>query len=422
MKYSPIFLFSLMFSIMPNSLAAQWYVETSQMDSHFSDYSLNATGTADTSLESFSGVGDYSFGLGYLIPFKSLEERLLPDAKPALIRLGVGLGFDQMNLKTNSIINNVPHAVNYDMAQIQGRLGLYLTPVLFSSTKSGTKKPKVALDLHGGLTHNRYTKAIRQHQNTSIDLTEGNVFKDSNNAYFYGAGLQFFVGPNTQLYARYSMENTFDIKEKLNSTATQSYGLDKTKLTLGLLIDLRRASKMRKQQQQRMDAFDESLAELQATKDPQEMLAYDDSALKARIGKLEQLLNNEPGSGSAYAEAPQRHIKGHLMFDAFDFIEFQLNSHKLDESKNQTKLYNLAKFLRDHPNTLVKLVGYADISGDTEYNLILSQKRADRVKEHLHNNFGIATNRMLAVGAGETLQFSSDDRTYNRVTQILILE
>jgi outer membrane protein OmpA-like peptidoglycan-associated protein len=410
MKHLTIFLFNLLFLIMPISLAAQWYVEISQMDSHFSDYSLNVAGNPDTTVESFSGVRDNSFGLGYLIPFKSLEERLVPDAEPSLIRLGVGLGFDQLNLKTNSVINNVSHSVNYDMAQVQGRLGLYLTHKLFSSNESGTKNPKIplalhgiALDLHGGLAYNRYTAAIRQHQNTTVDLTAGSVFKDNYGAYFYGAGLQFFVGPNTQLYARYTMENAFNIEEKINSAASQNYGFDKTKLTLGLLIDLERANKMRKKQQQRMKDFDALVAKMQAN-ESQDMLA------------------NESVSDSVYAQVPLRHIKGHLTYEAFDFVEFQFNSYELDESKNKNKLSNLAKFLADHPNTLVKLVGYADISGVIEHNLILSQKRADSVKEYLHNNYEIDNNRMLAVGAGETLQFSSDDYTYNRVTQILILE
>jgi outer membrane protein OmpA-like peptidoglycan-associated protein len=199
------------------------------------------------------------------------------------------------------------------------------------------------------------------------------------------------------------MENAFNIEEKINSAASQNYGFDKTKLTLGLLIDLERANKMRKKQQQRMKDFDALVAKMQAN-ESQDMLA------------------NESVSDSVYAQVPLRHIKGHLTYEAFDFVEFQFNSYELDESKNKNKLSNLAKFLADHPNTLVKLVGYADISGVIEHNLILSQKRADSVKEYLHNNYEIDNNRMLAVGAGETLQFSSDDYTYNRVTQILILE
>ena len=423
MKYTHIPLYLFVFLILPSSLMAQWYVETSLTDSQFDDYSLNVTGATTSTIQSFSGVRDISFGLGYLIPFKSLEERLMPDAKPALIRLGVGLGFDQLNLKTNTVVNRVAHATNYDMAQVQGRLGLHLTPVLFSSTKSGTKMPKVALELLGGVAHNRYTTAVRQHQNSSVDLTEGSVFKDSYNAYFYGAGLQFFVAPNTQLYARYSMETPFEISEAPVANGTQSYNLDKTKLSLGVVIDLRRANKARKQQQERLDTFEASLDEVQAA-NQMHTPAYDDSALKQRLAKLEQMGRGNTGmtGETAYSENPQYHIKGHLSFAAFDQVNFALNSATVDVSEHKDMLARLAKFLKAHPNTHVKLVGYADITGGTEHNLVLSQQRADRVAEYLHKTHRIDAMRIHAIGAGETLQFSSDKNAHNRRTQILILE
>jgi hypothetical protein len=40
------------------------------------------------------------------------------DYKPPLMRLGVGIGFEQMNLKTNAVINEVAFA--YKMERIHG--------------------------------------------------------------------------------------------------------------------------------------------------------------------------------------------------------------------------------------------------------------------------------------------------------------
>jgi outer membrane protein OmpA-like peptidoglycan-associated protein len=47
------------------------------------------------------------------------------------------------------------------------------------------------------------------------------------------------------------------------------------------------------------------------------------------------------------------------------------------------------------------VVGHTDGTGSREYNLKLSQQRADAIREALINPFGIAPNRIEAVGLGE---------------------
>lgn len=47
------------------------------------------------------------------------------------------------------------------------------------------------------------------------------------------------------------------------------------------------------------------------------------------------------------------------------------------------------------------VVGHADATGKREYNLNLSQKRADAIREALVTTFGVPPQRVLAVGLGE---------------------
>lgn len=62
---------------------------------------------------------------------------------------------------------------------------------------------------------------------------------------------------------------------------------------------------------------------------------------------------------------------------------------------------SLAAFLADYPNTEVLLGGHTDSIGSAEYNLALSQKRADAVKRALIVR-GVAADRITAKGFGES--------------------
>jgi outer membrane protein OmpA-like peptidoglycan-associated protein len=59
------------------------------------------------------------------------------------------------------------------------------------------------------------------------------------------------------------------------------------------------------------------------------------------------------------------------------------------------------QWLKDHPNVRLTLAGFTDIRGDIVYNLALSQRRAQTVKQELIRR-GIAENRIVyATGWGE---------------------
>lgn len=58
--------------------------------------------------------------------------------------------------------------------------------------------------------------------------------------------------------------------------------------------------------------------------------------------------------------------------------------------------------LEQVPGSLLEIVGHTDATGSADYNLLMGQKRADAVKRHLADNFGISLYRMFTVSYGKT--------------------
>ena len=58
--------------------------------------------------------------------------------------------------------------------------------------------------------------------------------------------------------------------------------------------------------------------------------------------------------------------------------------------------------MSQYENTVVTVEGHTDNSGSDALNQQLSQARANAVKEALVSNFGIAAERVTALGYGET--------------------
>ena len=75
-------------------------------------------------------------------------------------------------------------------------------------------------------------------------------------------------------------------------------------------------------------------------------------------------------------------------------ILFPWNDH--DEPSNPNTLDDNVQWLKDHANDRFYIEGYASSRGDLGYNLTLSKRRADWVKQTLISK-GIAENRIVSV-------------------------
>ncbi|WP_136656899.1 OmpA family protein [Nitratireductor sp. XY-223] len=104
-------------------------------------------------------------------------------------------------------------------------------------------------------------------------------------------------------------------------------------------------------------------------------------------------------------------------------VTFALNQAQIDPSFFQT-LNSVAIVLSKYNQTLVDVYGYTDSTGSAQYNLDLSQRRAQSVSSYLSAQ-GIDPRRMYVVGFGEERPIASNaseaGRAQNRRVEIQIV-
>jgi outer membrane protein OmpA-like peptidoglycan-associated protein len=87
-------------------------------------------------------------------------------------------------------------------------------------------------------------------------------------------------------------------------------------------------------------------------------------------------------------------------------------------------LNQAVKVLEAYPDVKLEISGHTDNVGKAEYNLELSQKRADAVRDYLVGK-GIAADRLTSVGYGMDKPITSNktkaDKAQNRRTEFQLI-
>ena len=95
-----------------------------------------------------------------------------------------------------------------------------------------------------------------------------------------------------------------------------------------------------------------------------------------------------------------------------DGIQFALNSSDLSEA-SKTNLNDLAKTLKKYDDTNILIEGHTDITGTREYNLKLSERRAESVANYLES-IGVASKRIKEQGYGPDQPVADNNSDYGR--------
>jgi outer membrane protein OmpA-like peptidoglycan-associated protein len=102
----------------------------------------------------------------------------------------------------------------------------------------------------------------------------------------------------------------------------------------------------------------------------------------------------------------------------YDFDRSNLRSESVSE------LERLVDMLKKNPSVKIELSSHTDSRGSDEYNLKLSQDRAQSVVSFL-NSKGVSNDRLVAKGYGEAQPVATNDteegRQFNRRTEFKIL-
>lgn len=127
------------------------------------------------------------------------------------------------------------------------------------------------------------------------------------------------------------------------------------------------------------------------------------------MDKQEQALRQAVAASEAAAVQRQGDIlsvtfKGDFLFD-------------VDSSAVQPGAYSeidrIARVFTQYPDTKIRIEGHTDSTGSEEYNLHLSQRRAEAVKQLLASKI-VYPDRMTAIGYGESRPRAGNDTPYGR--------
>jgi outer membrane protein OmpA-like peptidoglycan-associated protein len=112
-----------------------------------------------------------------------------------------------------------------------------------------------------------------------------------------------------------------------------------------------------------------------------------------------------------------------VTFDENSGVYFDTNKADIND-KSKATLDKLAKVFNDFPDTNILVVGHTDSSGNDDYNMALSEKRAKSVTSYLISD-GIAAARFETVWYGETQpkydNTTAEGRAKNRRVNVAIV-
>jgi OOP family OmpA-OmpF porin len=106
-----------------------------------------------------------------------------------------------------------------------------------------------------------------------------------------------------------------------------------------------------------------------------------------------------------------------------DNVEFEFGKSTLTKA-SFSELEELLEYMTLKEDIIVEIAGHTDDVGDEEFNLKLSEERAERVRNHLISK-GISPERVIAKGYGESQPIApnnlAEGRQRNRRTEVRII-
>jgi len=112
-------------------------------------------------------------------------------------------------------------------------------------------------------------------------------------------------------------------------------------------------------------------------------------------------------NGDTTAEIPAVSMNTSL---AFKSIDFETGSAKLAAGM-ENNLHLVIEFLQKHPKFNVTVIGHTDSDGNHDFNMKLSQKRAEVIREYILDYGGFDTSRVQALGVGDTQPIIAKPKT-----------
>jgi len=94
-------------------------------------------------------------------------------------------------------------------------------------------------------------------------------------------------------------------------------------------------------------------------------------------------------------------------------VEFATDSAEI-ESRYHDEINKVGEYMKKYPTTTAVIEGHTDNSGGYEYNMKLSQQRAESVVNYLVEKLGIESSRLSAKGYGPTRRIAYNSTAEGR--------
>jgi len=109
-----------------------------------------------------------------------------------------------------------------------------------------------------------------------------------------------------------------------------------------------------------------------------------------------------------------------------DKVTFPVNRSKVGDDARQIVDEAIAQLKAENRGVYFEIEGHTDATGPDAYNMKLGEERAEAVRNYLHDQHGIALNRMQVISYGEEKPVEDnktrEHRAQNRRVVIKVLE
>lgn len=175
-------------------------------------------------------------------------------------------------------------------------------------------------------------------------------------------------------------------------------------------------------EQQSRDASQESTQYAQQLTQTQQALQQNTQSLQQQKQQLEEArIAAEQAQAQLRESEAVREDAGRMVI-SLSGVLFQAGGAQLNELA-QKRLDTVVQALRAYPDRSIVVEGYTDAQGSEDSNQLLSQRRADAVREYLERR-GIESERLRSVGKGEVNPVASNEtaegRANNRRVEIVV--
>jgi outer membrane protein OmpA-like peptidoglycan-associated protein len=135
------------------------------------------------------------------------------------------------------------------------------------------------------------------------------------------------------------------------------------------------------------------------------------------------------GQAMTRAEEAEKAAKGKIIYTVTlsnDKVTFPFNRAEVSADAKALIDEAIAPFKSENRGVYFEVEGHTDASGPEEYNLKLGEDRALAVRNYLHDQHGVALNRIQVISYGESKPVGDnatrDGRAQNRRVVIQVLE